>query len=392
MSSELPLSGGVGFEIFDKQGLGATEQAQRVSYQRALQGELARTIGTLERVKQARVHLVLPESSLFRKDRQEATAAVSVTLEPGESLERQQILGVQRLIAAAVPGLTPERVVVTNHRGVTLSIASSLTEGAGAADSRLDVKRRIEEYVTRKVATLLDGAYGPGQALVTVDATVNFDASKRTTQDLVPAASAAGAVEGMVVRRRQTLNSAPEPILTNATDGSLAAPKPTNSSVEVEYEYGKRMEEVISAPGTVTRLSIGIIVPDAATDASKQRIKEIVRAAAGIDEARGDAVSVQTLADLGSNPVEAPQAGKAVEAADAVAEKASLPPRGTPAAPLDRTVLLPGALLVGFALLVLLAVRFIGSRRLSAAERDQLLHEIRSTLDQSAGQRSAGRS
>jgi flagellar M-ring protein FliF len=88
MSSDLPLSGGVGFEIFDRQGLGATEHSQRVSYQRALQGELSRTIGTLEGVKQARVHLVLPESSLFRKDQQQATAAVTLAMKPGASVDR----------------------------------------------------------------------------------------------------------------------------------------------------------------------------------------------------------------------------------------------------------------------------------------------------------------
>src|SRR5262245_61546964 len=87
MSSGTPIAGGVGFEIFDRQGLGATEQSQRVSYQRALQGELARTIGALDGVQQARVHLVLPESTLFRRDRQEARASVSLKLEPGIALQ-----------------------------------------------------------------------------------------------------------------------------------------------------------------------------------------------------------------------------------------------------------------------------------------------------------------
>src|SRR6185295_13679574 len=93
MSSGAPLAGGVGFEIFDKQGLGATEQSQRVSYQRALQGELARTIGTLDNVKQARIHLVLPESTLFKRDREEARAAVTLNLKPGASLGPEQIMG-----------------------------------------------------------------------------------------------------------------------------------------------------------------------------------------------------------------------------------------------------------------------------------------------------------
>jgi flagellar M-ring protein FliF len=143
MAGDLPLSGGVGFEIFDKQGLGATEHSQKVSYQRALQGELARTIGKLDNVKEVRVHLVMPESTLFTRDRQEASAAIALTMQPDTSLQRQQIVGVQRLVAAAVAGLSADRVVITDQRGVTLSAADAAGVSTGAADARLQVKREI---------------------------------------------------------------------------------------------------------------------------------------------------------------------------------------------------------------------------------------------------------
>lgn len=387
MSSELPLSGGVGFEIFDKQGLGATENSQRVSYQRALQGELTRTISTLENVKQVRVHLVLPESSLFRKDRQEATAAVTLSVKPGAALERQQILGVQRLIAASVPGLTPERVIVTDHRGVTLSAAEQAGVGAGAAESRLEIKRQIEEYVTRKVAHLLDSAYGPGQAIVSVDAALSFDATKRTIQDLVPATNANGELEGRVVRKRQVLGGAAnDATWTNAAEGAATQSRPSGSSLEIEYEYGRRMEEVITAPGTVTRLSIGVIVPEAISDAAKVKIKEIVRAAAGIDEVRGDAISVQSLLDFGG-PAEAaahPDATVNVEAAE---PSPSAVPAAAPrrAVPWSSTMVLSigGAILV--AIVLLLLVRRLVPRRLSASERDRLLREIQSAVNDQPG-------
>src|SRR5262249_15440166 len=154
-------AGGVGFEIFDKQGLGATEQSQRVSYQRALQGELARTIGTLDDVKQARINLVLPEATLFKRERQEERAAVTLTMKPGASLRHEQILGIQRLVSASVRDLDPDRVVVTDQRGITLSGADALGHGAGVSEARLEMKRDIEEYVTRKVARLLDSTFGP---------------------------------------------------------------------------------------------------------------------------------------------------------------------------------------------------------------------------------------
>ena len=182
-----PIGGGVGFEIFDDQGLGATEQSQRVSYQRALQGELARTIAALDDVRRARVHLVLPESTLFERDRQEPRAAVTLNIHSGTGLEREQIAGVQRLVAASVAGLDPAKVVVTDQRGITLSGALDIGAGGAMTGGRLQMKRDTEQYVTRKVVELLDRAFGPGQAMVSVDVTLNFDEVTRTVQDLRPA-------------------------------------------------------------------------------------------------------------------------------------------------------------------------------------------------------------
>jgi flagellar M-ring protein FliF len=300
MAGDLPLRGGVGFEIFDKQGLGVTEHSQRVSYQRALQGELARTIGSLDDVKQVRVHLVMPESTLFTRDRQQASAAVALTMRPGTALERQQIVGVQRLVAAAVPGLAPERVVVTDQRGVTLSSADGAAAGAGTADARLQVKREIEDYLGRKVARLLDGAFGPGQAIVSVDAALNFDATKTTIQDLLPGGSG---VEGRVVRRRQNTGAGTAaPIWTSALDGAAPPAGSPSSSLEVEFEYGRRIDEIIAAPGAITRISVGVVVPDAITEDQRSKVTELVKMAAGIDEHRGDAITVQPLSQLGLAP------------------------------------------------------------------------------------------
>jgi flagellar M-ring protein FliF len=317
MAGDLPLRGGIGFEIFDKQGLGVTEQAQRVSYQRALQGELARTIGTLDNVKQVRVHLVMPESTLFTRDRQQASAAVALAMKPGTSLQNQQIVGVQRLVAAAVAGLAPERVVVTDQRGVTLSSTDAAAPGTGAADARLQVKREVEDYITHKIARLLDSAFGPGQAIVSVDAVLNFDATKTTIQDLLPAA---GAVEGRVVRRRQTTGaSAAEPIWTSAADGPAPVRSPS-SSLDVEFEYGRRIDEIIAAPGAVTRISVGVVVPDAISDERREKVTELVRVAAGLDERRGDALTVQPLSQMDlaveHHSAEIPMAAAAKTSAD----------------------------------------------------------------------------
>lgn len=378
MSGDLPLSGGVGFEIFDKQGLGATEHSQKVSYQRALQGELARTIATMNNVRQVRVHLVMPESTLFTRDRQQASAAVAVTLESGASLDRQQILGVQRLVAASVPGLEAARVVITDQRGVSLAAADS-GGAAGVADARLQVKRDIEDYMTHKVVRLLDSAFGPGQAIVSVDVSLNFDATKTTIQDLLPAQDAEGA--GRVVRRRQVTGStASQPMWTNATtEAAAAAPRTPSSTTEVEYEYGRRIDEVIAAPGALSRLNVGVIVPGELSDEKRARISELVRVAAGIDTTRGDAISVQPLSQIGA--VTAASDSMPVEADDDVAVSARVDaPADTKQTSVNTTVAL-GAL-AGVVIALLGAVLFMhfGRRSLSAREREQLLEDLRHSL------------
>lgn len=379
MAGDLPLRGGVGFEIFDKQGLGATEHSQRVSYQRALQGELSRTIGTLDNVKQVRVHLVMPESTLFTRDRQQASAAVALSMKPGTSLQSQQIVGVQRLVAAAVQGLAPERVVVTDQRGVTLSSADAGGIGTGAADARLQVKREIEDYIADKIARLLDSAFGPGQAIVSVDAALSFDATKTTIQDLLPAGG--NAAEGRVVRRRQmTGSSSSEPTWTSASDGAAPATRSPSSSLDVEFEYGRRIDEIIAAPGAVTRLSVGVVVPDAITEERRGKVAELVKMAAGIDERRGDAITVQALSQLDL----ASEHDTALVPADI--EAAVVPEQPTRMPSLPPSSWLIGALIaIAVGALALIARRRARPpRALSAQERQSILDDIQRALGDEA--------
>ncbi len=378
MSSGTPIAGGVGFEIFDRQGLGATEQSQRVSFQRALQGELARTVGALDGVVQARVHLVLPESTLFRRDRQEARASVSLKLEPGVALSREQIFGIQRLVAAAVSGLDIGRVVVTDQHGITLSVADALTVGGATGEGRLAMKREVEEYVARKIVALLDRAYGPGRAIVSVDATLNFDEVRRTVQDLLP-----GGSQGTVRRRRQTTGGiATDPASTFEAATAAAA----RGTTDTEYDFGRSVEQVVAAPGGVTRLSVGVIVPGNVGVDTQSRIEEIVRVAAGISEERGDIVVVQSLDGI------------------AVDDQPAIPALGTASAPVDVEQVAPvphvamaavaavapwwghwyawaagGLLLSG--LVLALTRRGGAAGRLSAEERARLLADVKSSLE-----------
>jgi flagellar M-ring protein FliF len=389
VSGGMPLSGAVGFEIFDRQGFGATEQSQRVEYQRALQGELARTITALDSVKTARVHLVMPENTMFKRDREEARAAVSLTLKPGASLTAEQTAGIQRLVAASVSGLEAEKVVITDQRGITLAGADSTATGGAGSDARLAIKRDIEDYLTRKVAALLDRAFGNGQALVSVDVTLNFDEIKSSVQDLVPWHSPSPNPEGAVTHRRQveTGSSSGSPDTLNSDSGAAAGSRPSGMTTEVEYEYGHRVEQVIAAPGGITHMSVGVIVPGDLSDDKKRRITDLVRVAAGINETRGDAVVVQPLDQLGVAKVDSPSPGVALAAEQSATHAAD---DAAPAAHARATthawvpVLLSVA--VGFAVIGILVGVFLGRRRpggaapLSLLERQQLLVEMERVL------------
>ena len=380
MSSGTPIAGGVGFEIFDRQGLGATEQSQRVSFQRALQGELARTIGALDGVNQARVHLVLPESTLFRRDRQDARASVSLKLEPGLVLQNAQIFGIQRLVAAAVPGLDIGRVVVTDQHGLTLSAADALTVGGATGEGRLSMKREVEEYVTRKIVALLDRAYGPGRAIVSVDATLNFDEVRRTVQDLMPP-------NGTNVRRRRQTNGGAMP--GDPSSGFEEAAAVTRGTTDTEYDYGRRVEQVVAAPGGVTRLSVGVIVPGATDLTTQGRIEDLVRVAAGINDSRGDLVVVQSLDGLG--PDTTAFAPPEVAAVDVAPEAVTPPATAAVIVPpwWNRWYLWAGAGVL-FAALLLIALTGRGrAGRLSTDERAQLLADVRSSLERGGPRMSA---
>lgn len=382
MSGNVPLTGGIGFEIFDRQDLGATEQSQRVAYQRALQGELARTIGALEHVKQARVLLVLSESTLFKRDKQKPRAAVSLVLDANAQLDADQVAGVQRLVAASVAGMDVDQVVVTDQRGVTLTAPDAASVDSMATGTRLKLKTQLEDYFARKIYTMLERVVGPGKAIVTVDAALNFDQVTRSLQTLVPIDMTDASKAGGVLRRHETRSRA-----ATAADGLETTNGNDVTSSNLEYEFGRRIEQVAAAPGALTRLSVSLIVPGEMTSEREARLQQLIRAAVGIDVTRGDTVVVDSLERVSGGP----------GSDDAMTERTG----GTnwedktapePAASMDVTgdkLVMSKALWVSLAaglvfLLVLIAMMTRQSRtgvRLSEQGREALLADIVATLE-----------
>ncbi len=171
MSSDLPLKGTVGFELFNKSDMGLTEFAQRINYQRALQGELARTIMTIDGIDAARVHLTLPEPSIFRADRKPAKASVTLTMQTARALTPPTVRGVQKLVAASVPELEVADVAVLDEHGVLVSTAAGASEvpdEAAVVSPRLQQARAIEDYYAASIRQILEPVYADAHVKVLI--------------------------------------------------------------------------------------------------------------------------------------------------------------------------------------------------------------------------------
>jgi flagellar M-ring protein FliF len=320
----LPAGGGVGFEVFDRPSLGVSDFAQRLNYQRALQGELARTIGQLREVARARVHLVLPQPSLFTDRDRPASASVFVKLQPGAQLRPEQVKGIVHLVASSVEGLNPERVTLVDTAGRVLSMGGE-SGTSPLSGRRLEIKTAIEDSLERRVQTMLDTALGAGQTITRVSALVNFDQIERTEESFDPKT-----VMRQKTRSTETTtgrSSAPgttppavDPAAAQAGAANPAAPPTTSTTVtqndgsreteSVTYEISKIVARTLTGPGEIRRLSIAVVVnaPRAAAGGADpkappatrppeelEKIRQLVMTAIGFSEARGDSVTVAEL-------------------------------------------------------------------------------------------------
>jgi flagellar M-ring protein FliF len=295
MGNGVNLRGGVGFEIFNNTDFGMTEFAQKINYQRALQGELARTIQALDEVKVARVHLVMPESGLFRKSNQKPKASITLALKERRVLQAEQVVGIQRLVAASVPEISADAVTILDQRGVALTRpAESETPDNGMA-SRVTAKQEIEADLTRKAVAVLDKAFGPGRAIVSVDVTVSHDETKVTQEEVLPLNQRGKEPTGVVVRRRVMTQDRPAYTMEAGLDGGYDAPAQISSTSEVEYQSGRRVEQTISQPGSIRRVSVGVLLPHALEPSKLDEIRQVLAMGLGLNVERGDQIAISSI-------------------------------------------------------------------------------------------------
>jgi flagellar M-ring protein FliF len=361
VSAGIPRGGAVGFELFDDADFGVTEFAQRVNYQRALQGELERTIASLPPVENARVHLTIRRPGLFVGEAEPSKASVALTLRPGETLSRQQVRGIRGLVAAAVEGLAPAQVAVLDAAGNLLAGADALA--GRVVEERDDEESRVEARIQAKVSELLAQVLEEGDYRVTVDVSLDFDEVRTTRQRPM-------AGDAVVVRKRSTVPASDE----------LAPPPPPDE--DVEYAHGTVREEVQRAPGRVERMSVAVILPVSIDDAELERLYGLISAAAGVDEARGDRLEVSRIARgdiMDGRDADAP-ANTSVDRAQAMAPRIGFSPQGWPAWS-KMLLLLAIGLLVGITVAVAMQKR---PARLTAKEREAMLGQLRRWLDDGA--------
>ncbi|MGF6647326.1 flagellar basal-body MS-ring/collar protein FliF [Paraburkholderia sp. GAS82] len=319
MSGDLRLQGAVGFELFNNSDLGLTDFAQKVNYQRALQGELARTIMTLDDIDLARVHLTLPESSIFHRDAARPKASVALFMREGHVPAPDTVRGIQRLVAATVPELSPTDVIVVDQKG---DLANA--RGNDLDDPKFTLKAALERHYEQKILAQLAPLIGSSHASVSVDATLNFDQARTTREsDLtqpvpdpenrLPAVAAS--LPGSSGRQAIPAGLPPLPSPT-AADGTRT---------------DRKLEQTVSEPGSLRRLSVGIVLDHPLPREDLTRVHAVVAASIGLDLTRGDVLSIFVGSPVAAQGVaeaslgETPQAGGASSAEAVTSSQAGEP-------------------------------------------------------------------
>ncbi len=320
----LPQGSGVGFEIFDNTKLGMTEFVQNVNYQRALQGELSRTINGFDEIESSRVHIVMPSKSLFIEDEEQATASVVLKMRKGRRLNHNQIQGIVHLVSASIGQLEPENVTIVDNKGKMLAGSKDDSMAGQLSSSQLEYQEKVEQGLEKRVETMLEKVLGPGKAIPRISGSFDFRRHERTEETYDP--------DGRVVRSEQLMNtisgtSEPQAMGVPGVSSNMPNGESTNKTIgnqndgipgyqkqdkTVNYEIPKTVSVTVEPMGTLKRLSIAIVVdgdhelvtndegesewkytPRIPEDLTK--IEDIVKRAVNFDSERGDDISVVNI-------------------------------------------------------------------------------------------------
>jgi flagellar M-ring protein FliF len=290
----------VGYELFDKTNLGMSEYVQQLNGRRALEGELQRTIKSMKEIKDVKVHLVIPKKTLFKNDEKPPTAAITLKFSNGHSLSKMSIEGIQNIVASSVEGMTPDKVVVTDNYGRIISedIPDNSTL-AGITSSQFKQQKQLENYLSDKVQSLLDPAFGFGNSKVKLNTEIDFDQLEVNKRDWDP--------ERQVERSEQTFTDNYNNIDTSFVPGTN---EQIGKSNEIRnYEITNADSHFVKGIGAIKRLTITAIVNEKIeihktpqgldtvvsiprNEEELNKIADAIKNSVGYNEQRGDQVNV----------------------------------------------------------------------------------------------------
>ncbi len=296
--------GTVGFEIFDKTNFGATDKDKSINFVRALQGELMRSINTVEGISSSRVLLSMPADALFKEDQEEPKASVVLALKPGTDLDKQQIRAITNLVTSSVEGLKTAGVTIMDDRANVLFDGSAYDSpfSAGASATQLDLQRRYEKELQANARELLGTVVGPVRSNVTVRATMNFDAVQTTQEQfaVTPIIRSSSTTSETFSGNNLTTGAVPG----TGTNGGTTVAGASSANGDSTYtrtestqnnDISSTTTTTIKAPGKVERLSVSVVLDESVTGQQEQAIRGAVAAAVGLDQTRGDLLNVVRL-------------------------------------------------------------------------------------------------
>lgn len=312
----LPSGGSIGYELFDKsEALGTTNFMQNVNLVRALEGELARTIRSIDTVQAARVHLVMPKRELFSRQREEPTASIVLKMHGNKRLSHNQVQAVQHLVASAVPGLLPARISVVDDRGTLLAGGFENEDPIANVNERAEQRRiEFENRTAKAVEDLLEKTVGQGKVRAEVHADMNFDRINTQEEIFDPESQVVRSVQSVEEAISNSDGSGPPPVsvATDLPDAEFTPADPSGRSAQeqrneetVNYEISKKIINHVREAGIVNRLSVAVLVDgtygpgDDGAETYQPRSQEeldllatLVRSATGFNAERGDTVEV----------------------------------------------------------------------------------------------------
>lgn len=344
----LPKGGGVGFELMDNQKFGTSQFTEQVNYQRALEGELVRSIESIGTVESARVHLALPKPSLFVRDQKKPSASVILTLQRGRSIDEAQVSAIVHMVSSSVPDLEPKSVTVVDQKGNLLSAAGSGSRGLDV--SQLKYTQEIEQTYQRRIESILQPILGAGNVRAQVAADIDFSVVEHTDENYRPnsdpnnkavrsqqssesnqqGGTSPGGVPGALTNQPPTNPTAPistqaanapgangkpgapgaaAPAAPQASTTASSGPSNSRKDSTTNYELDRSIRHVQQSAGGVKRLSVAVVVnnreaadgkgaPQALSAAELDQVRNLVKEAMGFSQDRGDSLNVVNSAFL----------------------------------------------------------------------------------------------